>query len=741
MKESVAVAKEADAKKGVSPTRSDNSILRLRDEPEMQLGSLRGVIDIIRRDGGKPSVENIATELSSAHSAQRASVLLALQRTHGNRYVQRVVTGIQAKLKVGQPGDIYEQEADRVADEVMRMPEPGVQPKPISSLSQGPSCGDEDMEGELIQTRPIAEKITPLIQRQPEVEEEEPIKELDEEEWPIMTKGISSGTQQINSDLPVRLNRSKGGGQHLPEADRIFMESRFGVDFSSVKVHTDSNAGQMNKDLNAQAFTYGSDIYFNDGQFQPKTSQGKRLLAHELVHIVQQGNNNHIKSITNNSSLLSNKPQNGDELTRNIYPITHRTTSPIIAREPIPAGSLDDLGNIRYLSGRLRRLERSFERVHGFRVEAVGELIDNQGNKLFFTATYSGGGGDHAEQQLIRRFSRLPQERFPGGRLRIIVNQTPCSDICRGELREFARTRRLRLETFVLSSVDESGQMISPRTARGREVSLGRNRVAILVDDSSAEFRPSNMRSGLSRPRARGGRLSPAVRMVVTPLLLIVFAGASQQVFAQEARRVRDRLRQERESSHRIDPDGIGLGNMRDEINEVFNHHPLEVSSTTRNDLQVAVRNCMRHYYSPGGEGYDNFELGFRESVERQDPSWLEFVLFEWVEPNRQDIENARQLAASLRNNERTYLERAVAAEEAREVMGGQLENLARGLAILPRDMMTIYDSLRAISNRYSGYVNSLHFTLEALDEAYHLNRERFRRLDRELERIYEREH
>lgn len=116
MKASVAVAKEVDAKKGVSPTKTDNSILRLRDEPEMQLGSLRSVIGNITRNGGTPSVESIATDLSGMHTAQRAPALLALQQTHGNRYVQRVVTGIQAKLVVGQPRGIYEQEVDRVAE-------------------------------------------------------------------------------------------------------------------------------------------------------------------------------------------------------------------------------------------------------------------------------------------------------------------------------------------------------------------------------------------------------------------------------------------------------------------------------------------------------------------------------------------------------------------------------------------------------------------------------------------------
>jgi hypothetical protein len=117
MKESVAVAKEADMKKGFSPTKSsDSSIHRLRNESEGQLGPPMSVIGNIRCDGGKPSVESIATNLSGMRAGERAPALLALQQTHGNRYVQRVVTGIQAKLVVGQTGDIYEQEVDRVAE-------------------------------------------------------------------------------------------------------------------------------------------------------------------------------------------------------------------------------------------------------------------------------------------------------------------------------------------------------------------------------------------------------------------------------------------------------------------------------------------------------------------------------------------------------------------------------------------------------------------------------------------------
>ena len=270
MKESVAIAKEVNRRQGSSPNKSDNSIHRLRNGHERQLGSLRSVVGNIRRNGDTPSVESISTELSVMPSTDRASALLALQQTHGNRYVQRVVTGIQAKLKIGQPGDIYEQEADRVAEQVVRMPEPQVQ-RQVEP--------EEEEEEEPLQTKPLAEQITPLVQRQ--VEEEE-------EEEPIMTKSMNGGTQRVKDDLHIRLNQSRDGGQPLQETDRNFMERRFGVDFSGVKVHTDSNAAQLSRDLNAQAFTHGRNIHFGAGKYNPESSQGKKLLAHELTHVVQQ---------------------------------------------------------------------------------------------------------------------------------------------------------------------------------------------------------------------------------------------------------------------------------------------------------------------------------------------------------------------------------------------------------------------------------------------------------------------
>ena len=266
MKESVAVAKQADAKKGVSPTRSDNSIHRVRDEPERQLDSLRGVIGNIRRDGGTPSVDSIATQLSGMHTAQRAPALLALQQTHGNRYVQRIVAGIQAKLVVGQPNDKYEHEADWVAEQVMRMSEPGVPRQP------------EEEEEELIQTKPLAEEITPLVQRQVEEEEEEE----------LQAKEIPGQIPEVTSDLESYINALEGGGQPLPESVRAFFEPRFGYDFSQVRVHTDGEADSLNQQINAKAFTTRKNVFFRGGNYNPYSSAGRELIAHELTHVVQQ---------------------------------------------------------------------------------------------------------------------------------------------------------------------------------------------------------------------------------------------------------------------------------------------------------------------------------------------------------------------------------------------------------------------------------------------------------------------
>ena len=248
MKESVTPVKEVNAKKSFSPIRSDKSVQHVRNESERRLGSLGDVVDNIRRDGGTPSVESIAMQLSSMQAVQRTPVLLALQQTHGNRYVQRVVSGIQAKMKVGQPGDVYEQEADRVSDQVMHMSVP----YPQDACPSGGGC--------------------------PEYQEEY------NSHLHLQTTRGHSDVRGEAEVLPIVHEAIRSPGQALNTGTRNFMEPRFGHDFSQVRVHTDAKARESARAISAAAYTAGRNIVFGAGKFPGKDA----LTAHELTHVIQQ---------------------------------------------------------------------------------------------------------------------------------------------------------------------------------------------------------------------------------------------------------------------------------------------------------------------------------------------------------------------------------------------------------------------------------------------------------------------
>ncbi|MGD9928924.1 MAG: DUF4157 domain-containing protein [Mangrovibacterium sp.] len=177
----------------------------------------------------------------------------------GNRHT------LQAQLKIGQPGDKYEREADIVADHVMSMGDSG-------SIQMQPIEEEEEM-------------MMPKLRMQPEEEEEEE---------PVQMKppSHSSDKPEFASDrIGEKLAGAKRSGQPLPREIGSEMGGKMGADFSGVRIHTDAHAIQMNRELGALAFTHGNDIYFNSGTFQPESREGKHLLAHELTHVVQQGGN------------------------------------------------------------------------------------------------------------------------------------------------------------------------------------------------------------------------------------------------------------------------------------------------------------------------------------------------------------------------------------------------------------------------------------------------------------------
>ena len=199
--------------------------------------------------------------------------ILFLQRTAGNQAVSRLIKSgaLQAKLRIGQPGDKYEQEADRVADAVMRMPEPGVQRQ----------VEPEEEEEKVLQTKPLVDQITPLVQRQVEEEEEEEM---------LQAKSTEDATPEVPNDLESQINAIKGGGRPLAESERAYFEPRFGADFGNVRLHTGAQAAESAQAVNAKAYTLERDVVFGAGHYAPGTSEGRRLMAHELTHVVQQHN-------------------------------------------------------------------------------------------------------------------------------------------------------------------------------------------------------------------------------------------------------------------------------------------------------------------------------------------------------------------------------------------------------------------------------------------------------------------
>lgn len=189
----------------------------------------------------------------------------------GNQTLQRLLRSnfLQAKLTIGHPNDVYEQEADRVADQVMRMPNSDMEATEASSIAQ-------DSLPEIQRLCPECEN---EVQRQPLEEEEEEL---------VQAKSESQQVPDVDASTERAITNLQGSGRPLTESARSFMEPRFGHDFGGVRIHTDSHAANVARSINAKAFTVGQDIVFGSGEYTPESSSGRHLIAHELTHVVQQ---------------------------------------------------------------------------------------------------------------------------------------------------------------------------------------------------------------------------------------------------------------------------------------------------------------------------------------------------------------------------------------------------------------------------------------------------------------------
>lgn len=198
---------------------------------------------------------------------------------------------IQTKLIVGKPNDKYEQEADRVADQVVNSTpaaQSNIQKKSVARSAEEP--GIQKMEEEEVQAKPLL-SIMRMTEEEPQTKlqmlADEELQAKEDEE--LQTKKYTGNSSpEVSPAVEGTIKSTRGQGSPMDKGTKSLMEERIGADFGKVRIHTDSKAHDLNARLNAQAFTVGSDVYFNKAKYNPGTKSGQHLLAHELTHVVQQ---------------------------------------------------------------------------------------------------------------------------------------------------------------------------------------------------------------------------------------------------------------------------------------------------------------------------------------------------------------------------------------------------------------------------------------------------------------------
>jgi len=196
-------------------------------------------------------------------------------------HVQQILhnASIQQKIAIGTSNDKYEQEADRVANRLIQHSEPQL------STSEGDPARSNNQPANSETAQPAPPSCP---------EEHETMEDEEQEEVSLQAKAapevtpVSRTNIQPNQITGLKTGSQQGQGDPLPPSFCEEMEHYFCQDFSSVRVHTNAASASLSRSLQARAFTQGSDIFFNSGQYNPLSSQGKHLIAHELTHVVQQ---------------------------------------------------------------------------------------------------------------------------------------------------------------------------------------------------------------------------------------------------------------------------------------------------------------------------------------------------------------------------------------------------------------------------------------------------------------------
>ncbi len=311
--------------------------------------------DATRHEATRPqqSARARAAKTTNPRSAATAALspMVPLQKTLGNRAVERLV---QAKLRTGQPGQRSDHETERMADEPIRAPEPNgsvasahvpvVASAAMSrrgqtrALQRKCACGSGSfgLSGE------CEECSKKKLGLQPKLPISEP-GDLHEQEADRLADQVLTTPPGVGA-VPLRIHHFgstgqlgsapssvrrvvAGRGRPLDAPLRQEMEQHFGHDFSGVRVHSGAAAERSAQEINAQAYTVGRDIVFGAGRFAPETRDGRRLLAHELTHVLQQADS---------ATALQRQPDGGARSTRPVPEWALTTPVGALPGVPVP---------------------------------------------------------------------------------------------------------------------------------------------------------------------------------------------------------------------------------------------------------------------------------------------------------------------------------------------------------------------------------------------------------------------
>jgi hypothetical protein len=214
--------------------------------------------------------------------------VLILQRTLGNRAVRRLFLSridprspslpVQARLTIGPADDPYEREADHIAAQVVSLINAPKQT--ASDLGDRPQHLQRLEDDEDLKRTPLDKSI-----HQPGP----PQRGGELERKPLMRFAATElDGMEVNPNVESSIQAARGSGRPLTENLRASMENAFGADFSRVRAHTGAEADELNRSIQARAFTTGQDIFFREGEYNPASKEGQFLIAHELSHVMQQ---------------------------------------------------------------------------------------------------------------------------------------------------------------------------------------------------------------------------------------------------------------------------------------------------------------------------------------------------------------------------------------------------------------------------------------------------------------------